>query len=124
MAALPEHPNIVRYYRAWQQHRMFYLQMALCENGSLASLLRAAGRRGQTVPEALCWRALWEVAQGLDFLHAHGVLHLDIKLDNIFLDAAGTFQIGDFGLAVLRQEWVRLPLFATKSHEFMCISLA
>jgi len=45
VAALPEHPHIVRYYRAWQQRREFYLQMALCENGSLASLLRAAARR-------------------------------------------------------------------------------
>ncbi len=45
VAALPEHPHIVRYYRAWQQRREFYLQMALCENGSLASLLRAATRR-------------------------------------------------------------------------------
>jgi len=130
------------------------------------------GRRGAAVPEALCWRALREVAAGLDFLHAHDVLHLvrpargarsppavrhrrqhaarltlclihvsvgclgrlsigaaadaqvpspnpvkavrrraqDIKLGNIFLDAAGTFQIGDFGLAVLRRQWVRLVL--------------
>ena len=51
-------------------------QMALCESGSLASLLAAAARRGQAVPEALCWRALWQVAAGLDFLHGHGVLHL------------------------------------------------
>ncbi len=34
------------------------------------------GRRGAAVPEALCWRALREVAAGLDFLHAHDVLHL------------------------------------------------
>lgn len=52
------------------------VQMALCESGSLASLLAAAVRRGQAVPEALCWRALWQVAAGLDFLHGHGVLHL------------------------------------------------
>ena len=50
--------------------------MALCESGSLASLLAAAARRGQAVPEALCWRALAQVAAGLDFLHGHGVLHL------------------------------------------------
>ena len=31
----------------------------------------------------------------------------DIKPGNIFLDGTGTFQIGDFGLAVLRQQWVR-----------------
>jgi membrane-associated tyrosine/threonine-specific cdc2-inhibitory kinase len=38
--------------------------------------------------------------QGLDFLHSHGVIVMDIKPDNLFLNAAGTLQIGDFGLAV------------------------
>lgn len=39
VASLPEHPNIVAYYRAWQQAAHFYIQMALCEGGSLADLL-------------------------------------------------------------------------------------
>ena len=37
---------------------------------------------------------------GLEFLHAHGVIVMDIKPDNLFRNAAGTIQIGDFGLAV------------------------
>lgn len=39
VASLPEHPNIVAYYRAWQQAAHFYIQMALCEGGSLADLI-------------------------------------------------------------------------------------
>ena len=39
VSSLPEHPNIVAYYRAWQQAAHFYIQMALCEGGSLADLL-------------------------------------------------------------------------------------
>ena len=48
------------------------------------------------------------LAQGLDFLHNAGVLHLDIKPDNIYIDGDLRLRIGDFGVAVLRNEWVRL----------------
>ena len=43
VSSLPEHPNIVAYYRAWQQAAHFYIQMALCEGGSLADLLETVG---------------------------------------------------------------------------------
>ncbi len=48
----------------------------------------------------------WHCLQGLHFLHANGVLHLDVKPDNIYRDADGTLKLGDFGLAVLRHQWV------------------
>ena len=43
VSCLPEHPNVVAYFRAWQQHKHFYIQMALCEGGSLAQHLRGVG---------------------------------------------------------------------------------
>lgn len=50
--------------------------------------------------------------QGLCFLHANGVLHLDVKPDNIYRDADGVLKLGDFGLAVLRHQWVTsLPIW-------------
>lgn len=47
-----------------------------------------------------------EIAAGLSFLHAAGVLHLDVKPGNVFVDGAGGLKLGDFGLAVLRHQWV------------------
>ena len=41
--------------------------------------------------------------QGLCFLHSHGVLHLDVKPDNIYR-SGGAWRIGDFGLAVARDK--------------------
>ena len=43
VAALPEHDNIVGQFRAWQQEGHFYIQMDLCEGGSLAHLLEEVG---------------------------------------------------------------------------------
>ena len=39
VASLPEHPHIVSHYRAWQQAAHFYIQMELCNGGSLANKL-------------------------------------------------------------------------------------
>ncbi len=41
VAALPEHPNIVGHYRAWQQEGHFYIQMDLCEGGNLDTISAA-----------------------------------------------------------------------------------
>lgn len=49
------------------------------------------------------WTAACQAAHGLLFLHSHGVLHLDVKPDNIYL-SKGTWRIGDFGLAVARYQ--------------------
>ena len=47
VAALPPHPHLVGQYRAWQQGGHFYIQMELCQGGSLAHLLSAVRMRRQ-----------------------------------------------------------------------------
>ncbi len=49
VASLPEHPNVVGQYRAWQQDGHFYIQMDLCEGGSLAQLLRQVRAPSQSL---------------------------------------------------------------------------
>uniref|UniRef100_A0A061RDS3 Membrane-associated tyrosine-and threonine-specific cdc2-inhibitory kinase n=1 Tax=Tetraselmis sp. GSL018 TaxID=582737 RepID=A0A061RDS3_9CHLO len=105
VAALRPHPNIVGHYRAWQQDGYFFIQMDLCAGGSLAALIHAAGSAGKPLEEAMLWRILLDVSEGLAFLHAAGVLHLDIKPANIYRDSLGNHRVGDFGMAVLREEW-------------------
>ncbi|KAL3132053.1 hypothetical protein ABBQ32_008671 [Trebouxia sp. C0010 RCD-2024] len=105
VAALPAHENIVGQYRAWQQNGHFNIQMELCEGGSLAQLLSQLEEAGELLSEEELWYILCEMAQGLRFLHANGVLHLDVKPDNIYRDANGVLKLGDFGLAVLRHQW-------------------
>ncbi|KAL0017703.1 hypothetical protein WJX77_005019 [Trebouxia sp. C0004] len=79
--------------------------MELCEGGSLAQLLFELEKADELLSEEEVWYVLSEMAQGLHFLHANGVLHLDVKPDNIYQGADGTLKLGDFGLAVLRHQW-------------------
>lgn len=103
---LDRHDNIVGQYRAWQQHEHFYIQMDLCEGGSLQQLLAQAEDEGEEgVGDAVLWQVAAEVAAGLAHLHSAGILHLDVKPGNVFADGNGGLRLGDFGLAVLRHLW-------------------
>ena len=100
---LPPHPNVVKYYRAWQENRHFYAQMELCECGSFGACL-ARLPPNSLVDEVDVWRMAAQVARGLAHVHAHGILHLDVKPDNVLLDAAGTYKLGDFGVAYVKDK--------------------
>jgi membrane-associated tyrosine/threonine-specific cdc2-inhibitory kinase len=87
VACLAEHPNVVKYFRSWQQDSHFYIQMELCEAGNLRTLLDSLS---EPLLESQVWRYIEQVAAGLDHIHNHGVLHLDIKPENIFVDGKGS----------------------------------
>ena len=98
VANLPEHENVVKVFRGWQQERLFCIQFEYCECGSLGTVLQRL-RPGVVLEERDIWRLIYEVGSGLKHIHSHAVLHLDLKPENIFIDRQGTFKIGDFGLA-------------------------
>lgn len=95
---LPPHPNVVKYHRAWQENRHFFAQMELCECGSFGGCLSRLPP-GRLVDERDIWLLAAQIAAGLSHCHDYGILHLDVKPDNVFLDRAGTYKIGDFGVA-------------------------
>ena len=47
-------------------------------------------------------RYVFEIVNGLKYIHLKGLCHRDLNPNNIFLDAIGTIKIGDFGLAKVR----------------------
>lgn len=98
VASLPEHENVVKVFRGWQQERLFCMQFEYCECGSLGTVLQRL-RPGVVLEERDIWRLTFEVGSALKHIHSHTVLHLDLKPENIFINRQGTFKIGDFGLA-------------------------
>jgi serine/threonine-protein kinase len=75
-----------------------YLAMAYYPGGSLADLL--SRRRTLGAVEAAAIAA--QVACALDYAHRHGVVHRDIKPDNILFDEDGNVALTDFGIATTR----------------------
>src|SRR5690348_1838169 len=81
-AAALSHPNIVEVYDFGEQDGRSYLIMELVPSGSLRTLLRqrAAGR-GWSLELAL--DLVCQVAEGLTYAHSRGMVHRDIKPDNL-----------------------------------------
>lgn len=108
-AAALKHPNIVEIYEFGDQDGNFYLVMELMTDGSLRTLLRRR-TSGQSWPLALGLDLVRQAAEGLAAAHALGMVHRDIKPDNLLLDRLGGTQqeqyllkISDFGLARLAE---------------------
>jgi len=96
MAARLNHPNIVPIYTVDERDGLVYFVMALVRGGSVGDRLK----RGERFSAADTRRILREVAGALDYAHRAGVVHRDIKPDNILLDAeSGRAMVTDFGIA-------------------------
>ena len=95
-AARLNHPNIVPLYTFGEVNGLVYFVMGYVAGESLASRLRRDGPMASEEARTL----LAEIADGLAYAHRHGVVHRDIKPDNILLDAdSGTARLTDFGIA-------------------------
>jgi hypothetical protein len=111
-AAKLTHDHIVPIYYVGEERGIPFFVMPLLEGESLGSRLRRAGR----LPLAEVLRIGRETAEGLAAAHRVGIIHRDIKPDNLFLEAgSGRVKILDFGLA--RQTDRRLEL--TQPGDFL-----
>src|SRR5688500_16155985 len=94
-AAQLEHPNIIPIYRVGRSGRVIYFVMKFLRGGSLSTVL--AARKKLTPPEIR--RLLSEAGSALGYAAKRGIVHRDIKPDNIMFDEFGQSVLTDFGIA-------------------------
>ncbi len=95
-AAQLSHPNIVPIYSVDEREGLVYFVMGFVDGENLGQRLHRVGR----VPADEARRILREVADALSYAHARGVIHRDIKPDNILLfEDDGRVMVTDFGIA-------------------------
>ncbi|KAJ9108718.1 hypothetical protein QFC21_000038 [Naganishia friedmannii] len=90
-----EHPHIVQYL-GWEEspeHISIFLEYV--PGGSIASVYR----KHQKFEEEVIKNFTKQILSGLAYLHAKGILHRDLKADNILVDSDGTCKITDFGIS-------------------------
>jgi serine/threonine protein kinase len=93
-AARLQHPHIVQVFEVGEHDGLPYLALELVGGGSLARQCR-----GQPWEAHRAARLIEQLAQAVQHAHEHGVVHRDLKPDNVLLTADGTPKITDFGLA-------------------------
>ncbi len=99
-AAKLSHPNIVPIFAVEEVGDFVFFVMAFVDGETLGQRVR---RNGPLPPSEL-GRVLREVAWGLAYAHAQGVVHRDVKADNILLErSSGRALIADFGIARVTQ---------------------
>ena len=100
--AMLSHPNIVSVYDVSHSEDVEYIVMELIEGVTLMQYMQKRGALGWK--EALHFSV--QIARALEHAHSKGIVHRDIKPQNVMILRDGTIKVADFGIAALetRQE--------------------
>lgn len=90
-----EHPNITKYYRCIETTRRVYIIMQYANNGSLLEMIR---KRSQ-IPEEEAKSIYQQLVSAISYCHSKGIVHRDIKCENLLFDSNNVLKIIDFGFA-------------------------
>jgi serine/threonine-protein kinase len=103
MAGQLDHQNLVSAIGAGEAGGFHYLAMEYVEGRSLGETMPDGG-----LPEVFALQLVLQVARGLEHAHRHGIVHRDIKPDNILITGKGVAKLADLGLAKQVEAGTRL----------------
>jgi len=106
-----KHPHLLKasYYDVFEGSP--YLILPYCANGSLGHKLAIQ----EHLPEEEIWEVVQQVGNALTYLHGKGILHQDIKPDNVLIEEDGTYLLSDFGISNRLRSTLRKSTGATHS---------
>ncbi|XP_013109454.2 testis-specific serine/threonine-protein kinase 3 [Stomoxys calcitrans] len=89
------HENLITFYQCIETNRRVYLIMQLAENGTLLDYVRSRSYLDETQSRHL----FKQLISAVEYIHAKGVVHRDIKCENLLLDEDFNLKLIDFGFA-------------------------
>ncbi|XP_050444021.1 testis-specific serine/threonine-protein kinase 3-like [Adelges cooleyi] len=90
-----KHENLIRYYQAIETTHRVYIVMELAPNGSLLDIIKRDGR----IDEDRSRKWLKQLVGAVGYCHENGVVHRDIKCENLLMDVGYNIKLSDFGFA-------------------------
>lgn len=89
------HPNIVHLLEIMETQNSYYLVTELCHGGDLMDYIS----QKRKLPEVEVKKYIRQIVSAVDYLHHLGILHRDLKIENLLIDEFRDIKIIDFGLS-------------------------
>ncbi|XP_067652632.1 testis-specific serine/threonine-protein kinase 4-like [Haliotis asinina] len=99
------HPNLIKFHQVIETTTRFFLIMEISENGDLLEHIR----KRRVIEEKLAGRWMRNLLDGICYMHSKGIVHRDLKCENLLVDNNLELKVTDFGFAK--------RLFRTKGNE-------
>lgn len=110
VAASLTHENVVQVYDfSVQEGGASYIAMELVDGTTLREVVTQRGK----LPWVVVALAAYEICRGLSYAHENGVVHRDMKPDNVMVSRTGSLKIGDFGIARAREHVKKMTATGT-----------
>jgi polo-like kinase 1 len=106
------HSHIVKFMGVCQDADFVYILLEFCPGGTLLDLVRSQSRLDERTAAGYC-RAILD---SLAYIHKRGIVHGDVKLQNLLLDANGRAKLSDFGLSVRISHDVHISTCGTPGY--------
>ncbi|MEO0275892.1 MAG: serine/threonine-protein kinase [candidate division WOR-3 bacterium] len=101
IAALLDHPNIVKIYETFEKKEKIYHAFEWVNGFDLLRILEIKGK----MDERIALLISYEILKALDYAHSKGIIHRDIKPSNVMISKDGFVKLTDFGVA----KWENMP---------------
>lgn len=110
------HENIIQVYYAGEEEDLYYFVMEYIAGKSLGDVLAECTRTGILLPRNEVLRIGRSIARALDYAHRQGVIHRDVKPQNVLIAKDGRVVLTDFGLALHIDKGSRGEVFGTAHY--------
>ena len=111
-----DHPNIITLYRFGETDGLLYMAMQYIDGADLAAVIESFQHDGDYIEFKEIVRVAHEIGAALDYAHAQGVIHRDIKPHNVMINQGGQALVTDFGLALITEIGTHGEIFGSPHY--------
>ncbi|EGT44650.1 hypothetical protein CAEBREN_01183 [Caenorhabditis brenneri] len=109
-----KHPGIIGIYCTFQDAESLYFVLSYAKYGDLWNLMRKQPNKRFTVKDAQYYSA--NLLSALDHIHKHGIIHRDVKTENLLVQEDGRILLSDFGSSKFLKDYETQPPVSDKNQ--------